>query len=209
MSYLTHCIELLRGLRWESMLDVGCGDGRLVSMATSEFQGRTIVGIDFSGRAITLANAMSPHCNFLSGDITDEALFDKKFEVVTCIETLEHIDPAFFPKFIAGIRRHVKTNGVLIVTVPSTNKVLQEKHFRHFTKEGLSSELKPHFEAQRIYYVNSQTAMLRAIECVLMNRFYIVRSPRLWGVFYRFYQSRHFYSAANKGLRVVGVFRAI
>ena len=60
LSYMTHVADVLERIDWESVLDVGCGDGRLPSLLTARFPEKRIVGLDYSERAIALASAMVP-----------------------------------------------------------------------------------------------------------------------------------------------------
>src|SRR5688572_17116848 len=61
VSTLEHLLERLGAMRFESLVDVGCGDGRLAREIAAAFPGRDILGVDYSARAIGLARAMNAH----------------------------------------------------------------------------------------------------------------------------------------------------
>lgn len=206
LSYLTYVEDLLSGLEWESLLDVGCGDGRLVSLLTERFPERSVTGLDYSPRAIRLAQAMSPDCKFVVGDITAEPA--AKVDGATCIDVLEHIDPGFLPRFVSGIRNHVREGGFLVVTVPCTNRPLNKKHYQHFTADSLRALLEPSFEVTECRYLNGSSRSLTLLTKLLANRIYAVTSPKLLSAYYRHYHRRYLVSDARHGGRVLAICRA-
>lgn len=119
-----------------SVVDVGCGDGRLVKEIADAFPLVRVCGVDFSQRAIDLAMAMNPLGDYRVGDIT-KADFPQPFDAATLIEVLEHIPPDFARDFIDGVERVLAPGGTLYLTVPHVNEPLTRKHYRHFTLETL------------------------------------------------------------------------
>jgi SAM-dependent methyltransferase len=83
LSYLYFTIERVTELDFRSLLDVGCGDGRLLFELNQIVTGKRLVGIDYSKRSIELAKLMSPGLEWISEDITGRALFEEKFDVYT------------------------------------------------------------------------------------------------------------------------------
>jgi 2-polyprenyl-3-methyl-5-hydroxy-6-metoxy-1,4-benzoquinol methylase len=55
LSYLYFTIKRVVELDFMSLLDVGCGDGRLLFELNQTVTGQRLVGIDYSTRAIELA----------------------------------------------------------------------------------------------------------------------------------------------------------
>lgn len=208
LSYMTHVADVLRQFNWKSVLDVGCGDGRLPSLLTARFPERRVVGLDYSERAIALASAMVPEAEFIAGDVTDPKLFAEPFDCATCIDTIEHIEPAFLPEFVRGIRLQVKAGATLVVTVPSTNVKVNRKHYQHFSGDTLTSVLSPSFEVEEVRYLNGSSALLRALRMVLTNRIYTVTHPTLLTAFYKFYVRNFLASDGRRGGRVLAICRA-
>ena len=143
ISYIYFILSKIEKLQFNSLLDVGCGDGKFLVEVSKVFPSIKLVGVDFSERAIGYAKAFNPNIEFLCGDITDPSLIDEKFHIVTIIETLEHISPTELPKFVKGLHNCLKDDGTLVLTVPSTNSPLRGKHFQHFSDESLEKILKP------------------------------------------------------------------
>ena len=54
----------------ESLVDIGCGDGRFLREVSMRFPAKTLSGIDNSSRAINLAKAMNPDLNYDCLDIS-------------------------------------------------------------------------------------------------------------------------------------------
>ncbi|NCC85476.1 MAG: methyltransferase domain-containing protein [Clostridia bacterium] len=76
-----------------SVVDVGCGDGRLTREIKLAFPECHAFGIDYSPRAIKLAQAMNqdiPDLNFIALDITAECL-ERKFDTAILMEVFEHV----------------------------------------------------------------------------------------------------------------------
>jgi ubiquinone/menaquinone biosynthesis C-methylase UbiE len=205
LAYQSYVATLLAEIEWSRLLDVGCGDGRLVSILRQDFPDRDIVGLDYSERAVALARVMVPEGNFVAADVTGPDLFNQSFDCATCIETLEHVEPAFLPQFVAGIRRQLKSGAALIVTVPSRNVRLIDKHYQHFTAESLTDVLSEFFEVERIEYLNSVSAVAKAMRMLVTNRLYTLTNPTLLTAFYNFYVRRYSRSSPERGGRVLAI----
>ncbi|HHF7365368.1 TPA: bifunctional 2-polyprenyl-6-hydroxyphenol methylase/3-demethylubiquinol 3-O-methyltransferase UbiG [Legionella bozemanae] len=99
------------------VLDVGCGGGILCeSMARS---GAKVTGIDAESEAISVAqehaNINHLKINYLCTSI--EAYKDKSFDVITCMEMLEHVEN---PELVfEHCRRLLKPQGFLFVSTIS------------------------------------------------------------------------------------------
>ena len=70
--------------------------------------------------------------------------------MITMIEVLEHIPPEIIPDFLQAVADCLVPSGKLILTVPHTNKRVQEKHYQHFTSASLQKTLEPFFTVDRI-----------------------------------------------------------
>lgn len=208
LSYLTHVADLMAARSWSSAIDVGCGDGRLVDLLSRRFPERKVVGLDYSERAISLARVLAPNGEFVAGDVTNADVLDECFDIVTCIETIEHIEPRFLPTFVAGMRQHLKAGAPLIVTVPSTNMAVSQKHYQHFDPQSLTAALAPHFAVEDVYYVNRDSRLSRLLRMAVSNRFFTITHPVLLTAFYNHYLRNYFRSSPRNGRRLVAVCRA-
>ena len=83
-------METLQPLAFTSVLDVGCGQGALLTDLQAAFPHIQAHGTDVSTSAVNLAQARVSGGRFWVLDATQEHL-DKKFDLVVCSDVLEHI----------------------------------------------------------------------------------------------------------------------
>ena len=132
-------LQLLRGLGFKSLLDVGCGDGNLCEAIAAEFPAARVVGTDISEAAIADNRKRAGRCEYRVLDATQEAL-PERFDVVLCSEVIEHIEDDR-----AAAANLAKMSGRwLLVTVPAgpvyeTSRLMG--HHRHYSPESLAALL--------------------------------------------------------------------
>lgn len=98
------------------LLDLGCGNGRLVNFLAKDIQ---YTGIDSSNKLIRLAKKNHPQNKFFGGDILDLSdLHRKHFDVIACIAAFHHI-PSRRSRLQALQNMYdvLKPGGKLILTV--------------------------------------------------------------------------------------------
>ena len=154
LSYLRFVLARLERVEFDSLLDVGCGEGRFLREVSRRFPGKRLLGVDFSARAVEYARLLNPGLRFAREDIADAAAPSKGFDVVTLIETLEHVPPGELREFVEGLRRRTRDGGLLVVSVPSKNIKMSAKHYQHFDLDLLKTTLAPFFEVVEHYYLN-------------------------------------------------------
>lgn len=119
-------------------LDAGCGDGKWTADIRNFLNNNAnVYGIDFSDRAIGFAELITPEIQFSVGSILDVSFPDEMFDLITCIEVLEHLPDDDQIPALRELRRLLKPDGLLIVTVPSVRLKMPPHHFRHYTLEHL------------------------------------------------------------------------
>lgn len=86
-----------------SVLDVGCGAGAWLSvhrqLGVSDFLG---VDGDYVDRSLLMVDA----AHFKPQDITKSFDFNRKFDLVQCLEVAEHINPGASDKLVDNLVRH-------------------------------------------------------------------------------------------------------
>jgi 2-polyprenyl-3-methyl-5-hydroxy-6-metoxy-1,4-benzoquinol methylase len=209
LSYIDFVAQQATGIGFSSLLDVGCGDGRLLADLYENYSERRLVGLDYSARAIGLARAMAAGPEFVVGDVSDESLFEEKFDVVTLVETLEHIPPDHVASFVAALASQLKHEGSLILTVPSKNVKLHKKHFQHFDRTALERVLAPHFKDIEFHFINrtEESLLLRAIKATLTNKLFILNNAKWLRMIYKLYLRNLFHGNATNTKRVCVVAR--
>lgn len=136
--------RFIKRFKSQSILDAGCGDGRLCWDLMAGGDNLKIVGVDFSDRALSFARAFNPQVSFLRQDLRQLDL-KNKFDLITFIETLEHCPPSDVNDILANLQRCLKSDGRIIISVPSTKIILNPKHYQHFTPQSLIQTLEPFF----------------------------------------------------------------
>jgi SAM-dependent methyltransferase len=129
------------------ILDAGCGDGRLCYELKNEKY--RIVGIDYSASAISFARAFNPDAEFFVQDLKNIDL-PYEFDIIILMEVLEHFIPDQIPPVLSSLSKVLKTDGKLLITVPTENIKLSDKHYQHFNKNSLSETIKPYFVIEEI-----------------------------------------------------------
>ena len=126
-----------------AVLDIGCGDGRLLALFAQQPGRRTqdLYGIDYSKEAIRQAQKHVPGANLSQTDIHRLKFHDNYFAIVIACESLEHvINPAAVLK--EGYRT-LKQGGRFIITIPNGeignwqghSHFWDEQQFREFSKD--------------------------------------------------------------------------
>jgi len=111
-----------RGLEGKHALDVGCGGGILAEAMASA--GAKVLGIDLSDKALTVARLHQLESGVevdyrLSAAETLAAEQPGRFEIVTCMELLEHVpEPA---STIAACATLVKPGGLVVFSTINRN----------------------------------------------------------------------------------------
>ena len=82
--------DMIRPLPFESVLDVGCGQGSFLQELLADFPNIRPHGVDISATAIDLARSRVPNGHFWVLDLERDSL-DVKFDILVCSEVLEHL----------------------------------------------------------------------------------------------------------------------
>ncbi len=120
-------------------LDVGCGDGKWTVDIYNHFKNIHLkaTGIDISERAIGFAKIISPFIDFKSYSGEEFPVPSNTYDVVTCIEVIEHVPDEREKKFVEELYRVTKPGGGILLTTPSTHEDVSPHHFRHYSVKQL------------------------------------------------------------------------
>jgi len=138
-------IEALKQHNARRVLDLGCGEGRLIQAMLPDKAFEEIVGMDVSHRALEVARAhlqldkLPPRVRnkvrLLLGSVVyrDDRLGG--FDAAAIVEVIEHLDPFRLSAFERTVFEYAKPSLVLLTTPNAEYNVrfdhLPEGHFRH------------------------------------------------------------------------------
>ena len=103
------------------VLDVACGSGYGCKLL-ADWGAKEVVGVDVSANAIASAERLfgGEKTRFLVGDAEDISPVigkTKKFDVIVCFETIEHLQNP--EELLKALARHRAANGIVFVSCPN------------------------------------------------------------------------------------------
>lgn len=119
-----------------SVLDLGCGNGRLLLGLPAQVN---YLGIDQSSSLLEKAKEFHPKNKFVEGDILSQKTWEKlpQYDYIFCIAVLHHLSTYSEHLFVLQqIKNHLKPNGKVLLTVWN---LWQPKYLKyHFTTSSLN-----------------------------------------------------------------------
>jgi len=148
-------IELIRSFnkRIPEILDMGCGTGG--NLKALNKIGYTC-GTDISTRAVEFCR-MNGLDNVIECGIEEIPLKDRSFDIVVCLDVLEHLDNS--SAGLAELRRILKDDGRILITVPAFSILWGQHdialgHRRRYTRKTLTRVLEESgFEVTKMSYL--------------------------------------------------------
>lgn len=101
----------------QSVLDIGCGNGKLVSGLPP---GIKYLGTDFSKVLISEAKKLFPSREFVYGDVVDTMHWEGlgRYDAIFCVAVLHHIPEKDQQVYVLKeMKNHLKENGFVYLTV--------------------------------------------------------------------------------------------
>lgn len=153
-SYIIDSLNypLLKIGNYCDVLDLGCGVGTISFYLSNKCS--TVLGLDISKKAISIAKKSLSilkikNINFICGKI--DSLPKKQFDLVICLEVIEHIPDDGL--FLVEINSRLKKNGYLVLSTPIKEIFLYKLnfyadfdervgHLRRYSVSGLSKLMK-------------------------------------------------------------------
>ena len=100
-----------------TMLDAGCGEGVLTEQLRKD--GYNITGLDLNYASDIV----------IQGDITKMPFPDNHFDMVLCLDTIEHLHYSDQEKAIEELNRVLKQDGILVISIPNLAHFLSRLRF--------------------------------------------------------------------------------
>ena len=128
-DYIAHCLRwshvvkyLLQGHKYKSsrILDIGCGREFPLAktLYTSKMSPKFYMGMDVN--KLERPAMFADKTWFTYTGQTDAAQYSctEKFDVITCFEVLEHVEPAHSRELLKAIHRNLSDNGITFISTP-------------------------------------------------------------------------------------------
>lgn len=133
------------------VLDVGCGLGHLTRFIKAMCPLLEVSGTDCSEVAVRHAASLDKQANYFYSRPT-KIDTDKKYDAIVATEVLEHIEDD--EEFLREIKRHLKPNGIVVLTTPIAPPGKKEKasveHVREYYEGEFENLLSRFFKNVRI-----------------------------------------------------------
>lgn len=140
-----------------TVLDFACGTG--YGVAYLDVDSRTkVIGLDNAVDAVRRARQRfgAQGAQFVAGDATAFPFGPATFDMVVCLETIEHV--ADVDRLLSQIRRVLRPGGTVIFSTPNrllhspnSAKPLNPYHVVEYTIEQFRAVLAPQFVIEEIY----------------------------------------------------------
>lgn len=205
-GYVEFVINIAAGLDAKSIAEVGCGDGKILYELAKQFPEKQFFGYDLAEQSIAFAKAYGHSLSNLTFFCDDFKEAEQTFDLILCVETLEHIPNEEIPNFINNFSRRLNTGGKLLVSVPSVNLKLRDKHYRHYDVPLLSEQFSPHFEIEKHWFVHrTQSIYYSVLRFFLLNRFFALNYYPLRRRLMKIYKKHFQIAQENNGLHIIAL----
>jgi SAM-dependent methyltransferase len=148
------------------VLDVGCGTGVLLEAARRWRLQAPPVGLDVAPEAIARAGARGA-ASLVRGDASTLPFRAHAFDLVLCVDAIQHLSPAAAGRVVVEIRRVLRPGGLVYLR---TNSALG-----HAPLRGVDPE------RYRRYDVPSVVALVEASGLEVLRATYLNAIPGAWG----------------------------
>jgi len=115
-------------LKTEGFCDVGCANGPLMYYVKSHIPHIDVMGLEYFNWQKEAADPLIKDSINIH-DLRDEWLGEKKYDLVNCTETGEHIDPAYCDVFIKNLKK--VCNKYLVISWSDTGGANDREHDEH------------------------------------------------------------------------------
>jgi SAM-dependent methyltransferase len=146
-AFYLKTVEVLRELGWTdetfgSILDFGCGWGRIYRFFLRHCESGRLVGVDIDNECIALCRDAMPYGTFATCDSMPPLPFDEgSFDLVTAYSVFSHLAPKVFLAWVEEFGRLLRPGGVLAFTTLVGQHInvweVQERHGNEWDKGAL------------------------------------------------------------------------
>ena len=141
-------LELLRGIRPRTVVDLGCGGGEMLLEIHRAFPDAALCGVDLAPHQVEANRRKAPAIDWRVADLDQEQPFPAdlagRFDVVVAAEIIEHVaHPEIFSRNARQLAR--RGTGHLVLSTQSGPVLETERrvgHRQHFSAEAMRALLR-------------------------------------------------------------------
>jgi len=140
-------LKLLEEADWHTCMDLGCGDGALLSALNTQgyFNSKSVYAIDISASRINIARGISDDINFIVADACDTQISDSSIDLLISTQVIEHVADDY--DMVKEMRRLLHVGGFLYLSTVFKKKygwyfyrcngkwTLDPTHLREYTHD--------------------------------------------------------------------------
>jgi 2-polyprenyl-3-methyl-5-hydroxy-6-metoxy-1,4-benzoquinol methylase len=143
-NHANYCIQQAYSQRIQGVVaDFGTNHGACALLLLENKNVTEIYGYDMNEEALTVARNLTNEQNpsipvtFIQASLLDLPVENHKFDVIQSFHTLEHIYPEDAPKFVQECHRTLKSNGILLISIPYDHAYPDSAHVAFYNVETL------------------------------------------------------------------------
>ena len=134
--FLNRLSQIVSTLDAQNILEVGCGEGFVISHLRRSGIRASFEGIDKSEEALLLARGLNPGVPFSRGDVCSLRFKDKSFDAVLALELLEHLhEPGRALEEICRVSRQCVILSVPHEPLFSLGNLARGRHIRRLGRD--------------------------------------------------------------------------
>jgi SAM-dependent methyltransferase len=198
LTYMSFIVDLIKSYKPTSLLDVGCGDGRLIHMVKGFVP--LVHGVDVSEKAIAFARAFNSEVSFTCGDVST---IETKYDLLALVEVLEHIHESDIDQFLRKLVDLMDPNCTLLISVPTINVPFNPKHYRHYTLEILKDQIGEYFVIKELWGLYKRCATERVLRGMLRNPLFILNNQWIKKQVWAFHKKATYITSPSEGSHLV------
>lgn len=161
--------ELLQAINYNSLIDVGCGEGFLLQSNSDIVSGKECYAMDLDPKELKDAEKNIPFCHLFEASIYDVPKNDEFVDLVICTEVLEHLeDPE---KALKEIYRLSSKYAILSVPREPLWRILNMARGKYWSELGNTPDHRNHWSSRQFKRFVSN--YFEVIEC---------RQPTPWTI---------------------------
>lgn len=154
---------------FQSLLEIGCGTGYVLSGVSKQFPRSTLHGSEIFIAGLGFAAARLPSATFMQMDARSIP-FEEEFDVIGAFDVLEHIEED--ERTLAQVHAALKPQGFMLLTVPQHAWLWSPVdeyafHVRRYTASDLHREV----EAAGFQIVRSTSFVTTLLPAMMISRF--------------------------------------